>query len=91
MKTIWIVGKVKADENSSWTFHGAFDDQYLAENSCTDGHFFVWPWVLNAGPPGERNAWNGAYYPRLEPRKPFVPMLPITELKGRHRPKKPAE
>ena len=91
MKTIWIVGKASDHENPSWTFHGAFDDQSLAEHSCTDGRFFVWPCILNAGPPSERSAWNGAYYPRLEPRKPFAPILPITELEGRLRPKKTAE
>lgn len=62
--TLWLVGHVTDEE---WTVVGVFDDHDEAVAHCRDANYFLGPLTLNEATHQEA-VWEGAYFPRLEPR-----------------------
>lgn len=64
---LWIVGKDLGKEDA-WEFQGVFDTEAAAILACRTDDYFIGPAQLNEALPDNSELWDGAYYPRLEPR-----------------------
>lgn len=71
MTILWISGKVISQSISddgfnttAWEFHGVFDSEEKAKESCHDEMYFIGPSELNKPFPAEQCEWADSYYPK---------------------------